>query len=217
MTHLRLLPSGTGHRPHRCGSTPRARRRAHPPHALENAVRNGIPPSITGTFALRVANLHGTPGPWLTCGYSLQVRDIGRIDFIHLCPTEMVAPAGLEPARDRPHKEAPSRLHTPSLTERNGTIQPPATGVPHHRLHRGAKSRAKSPLHLCSTDRPNAYISRPASRRLPFGVRISCARLLPLTGSSTLHGYLTVRMSVLFAITGRCVRCAPRSARRRSR
>lgn len=49
---------------------------------------------------------------------------------------------------------------------------------------------------------PNAYISRPASRRLPFGVRIYCARLLPLTGCSTLHGYLTIRMSIRFASRG---------------
>ena len=45
--------------------------------------------------------------------------------------TEMVAPAGLEPARIRPHRAAPSCRRTPTLTERNGTTQPPATCVPH--------------------------------------------------------------------------------------
>jgi hypothetical protein len=80
-------------------------------------------------------------------------------------PTKLVAPAGLEPARDRPHKEAPSRLRTPSLTERNGTIQLPAVRFPHHRFHGGAKVVRKSPL------TPMQYSSdrTPISPALPLG------------------------------------------------
>lgn len=115
----------------------------------------------------------------------------------------LIAPAGLEPARGRLHREAPSRLHAPNRTERNGTTRPPAVRFPHHGPHGGAKLQEKVSANAHAVlAGPNAYISRPASRRHPLGVRICCARLLPSSGGSTFHGYLTVRMSIRLASRG---------------
>ena len=87
--------------------------------------------------------------------------------------------------------KAPSRLHTPSLTERNG--------IPRQRVWRQVNLlSARGEHHIrprTQTPAAPAYFRRPASRRHPLGVRISCARLLPSPGSSTSHGYSTVRMS----------------------
>lgn len=128
--------------------------------------------------------------------------------------TEMVAPAGLEPARIRPHRAAPSCRRTPTLTERNGTTQPPATCVPHHRLHsaeRNAISQRLRPTDAVLTGR------RPTSPALtrdshPLGTRICCARLCPFDGRST--RCLKSRASLPFSFTGRCAGATPR---RRSR
>lgn len=73
-----------------------------------------------------------------------------------LASTEMVAPAGLEPARIRPHRAAPSCRHTPNLTERNGTS--------HGRLCPAART------HISTARLPDLrYLSRPDTRLPPFG------------------------------------------------
>lgn len=88
-----------------------------------------------------------------------------------LISTEMVAPAGLEPARVQPHRAAPSCRRTPTLTERNGTIQPPATCVPRssgsfrgEKCHISQRPRSTDAV----LDRPKTYISRPDTRLPPF-------------------------------------------------
>lgn len=98
-----------------------------------------------------------------------------------LASTEMVAPAGLEPARIRPHRAAPSCRRTPTLTERNGTTQPPATCVPPHRVHSAERNaigqRPRSTDAVLTGRRPTS----PALTRdsHPLGTRICCARLCP--------------------------------------
>ena len=93
----------------------------------------------------------------------------------------MVAPAGLEPARIRPHRAAPSCRRTPTLTERNGTTQPPATCVPRHRVHSAERNaisqRPRSTDAVLTGRRPTS----PALTRdsHPLGTRICCARLCP--------------------------------------
>ena len=101
--------------------------------------------------------------------------------FSSIASTEMVAPAGLEPARIRPHRAAPSCRRTPTLTERNGTTQPPAACVPPHRVHSAERNavgqRPRSTDAVLTGRRPTS----PALTRdsHPLGTRICCARLCP--------------------------------------